>query len=451
MTDLTLDRTYSPTDFGAVGDGQAIDTAAVQAAIDAAAASRGSVVIPPGIFLIGAIFLESDMELTLSEGATLKAVTGDEHYPTIFSRVAGIEMEGPAALVNAIGKNNVRLNGNGVIDGSGQFWWDRYWGPDGHGGVRADYDKRGLRWAADYDTIRPRLVLFHECTNVSVSDVSMRQSPFWTLHLCYSTDVHVSGVTIGDSFGPSTDGIDIDSCSRVLVEKCTIACGDDDIVIKSGRDADGLRVGRPSTDIEIRDCLILEGEGISLGSDLSGGISNVRVSNITFRGTDYGFRLKSSWTRSGVVEDIRVSDLDMTDVGQPISYTLNWYPWFNAIEIPADYEGDVPAWWHVLAQPMPEGALPTTVRDIHVSGVVSRNSEGYEGPSRAFNLDGYPAHPMTDLFFERLDIEAKEFGRLIGVERVHFTDVTVSAARDIDPGNDLYDHKVHHQWRSRTA
>jgi len=448
MTDTTLTRTFSPVDFGAAGDGRTIDTVAVQEAIDAAAAVGGRVVVPAGTFLIGSIFLGSDMELTLSEGATLKAVTGDEHYPTIFSRLAGIEMDGPAALVNAIGRRNVRLNGTGTIDGSGQFWWDRYWGPDGTGGVRADYDGRGLRWAADYDTVRPRLVLFHECADVSVSDLSLRRSPFWTLHLCYCTDVHVSGVTIDEGFGPSTDGIDIDSCTRVLVEKCTISCGDDDIVIKSGRDADGLRVGRPACDIEIRDCLILEGEGISLGSDLSGGINDVRISDITFRGTDFGFRLKSSWTRSGVVENIRVTGLDMTDVREPISYTLNWYPWFNAIEIPADYEGEIPAWWHVLALPMPEGAMPTTVRDIHVSNVVSRTSDGYDGPSRAFRLEGYPVHPMTDLSFENLDIQAYEFGQLSGVERVQFSGVAVSA---VSPAQDTSggDHKVHFQWRPR--
>ncbi|WP_432974513.1 glycoside hydrolase family 28 protein [Dactylosporangium sp. CA-233914] len=445
---MTQPSEFDPREFGAKGDGVALDTAALQATIDAAGKAGGRVVVPAGTFLTGALFLTSGMEFHLGPGAVLAAATADEHYPTVFSRVAGIEMDGPAALLNAFEAHHLRITGPGSIDGRGQFWWDRYWGPDGKGGLRAEYDTRRLRWAADYDVRRPRILLVHESTDVLIEGLTIRRSPFWTVHLCYSRDVRVDGVTIVDSYGPSTDGIDIDSCERVLVENCTIACGDDNIVLKSGRDADGLRVGRVCADVEIRNCRILAGLGLAFGSDLSGGIRNVRIHDCEFAGTDYGFRIKSSRARSGFVRDVTFTDITMRDVAFPFSWALNWYPWFNTIQLPEDHNGEIPPSWRVLAQPTPPDAPLTAVEDIVVRNVRAELTPRYDGPSRAFDLDGYPENPMRNIRFDHVSVSAREFGKIVAVSGLRFDDVTLSVERDVDPDNDLYDHRTHHQWRT---
>ncbi|WP_116951870.1 glycoside hydrolase family 28 protein [Jiangella endophytica] len=440
---------FDPRDHGAAGDGVTLDTAAVQDAIDAAAKTGGRVTVTAGRYLVGALFLASGIEFHLGDGAELVAATGDEHYPTVFSRVAGIEMDGPAAILNAFGRHDLRITGTGGIDGRGQFWWDRYWGPDGTGGLRSEYDGRGLRWAADYDVRRPRVLLVHECRDVTIEGITIRRSPFWTVHLCYSRDVHVDGITIEDSFGPSTDGIDIDSCIGVLVENCSIDCGDDNIVLKSGRDADGLRVGRICRDVEVRNCRIGEGLGVALGSDLSGGIEDVRFHGLEFTGTDYGFRIKSSRSRSGFVRGVEFRDSTMRNVAFPFSLALNWYPWFNAIEIPADFTGEIPPWWHVLATPPPAGTPLTDVDGLTLADVRAGLDPGYDGPSLAFDLDGYPESPMRGIRFQRVSVTARELGRIVGVSGLRLDDVAVSIDQGADPRNDLDVHRVHHQWRPR--
>ncbi|WP_353807661.1 glycoside hydrolase family 28 protein [Agromyces sp. SYSU T00194] len=450
MTDIEVETIHDPRLYGAAADGVHIDTAAIQRAIDVAAKVAGRVILAGGTYRTGALFLRSGITFEIAEDATLLATTEDDQYPNIHSRLAGIEMDGPAAVINALDCEDVTLTGAGLIDGNGQFWWDRYWGPDGDGGVRADYDSRGLRWAADYDTVRPRLIFINESRRITVSGLHIRKSPFWTIHLCYTTDATIADITIADSFGPSTDGIDIDSCERVLVERCSIACGDDNIVLKSGRDADGRRVNRPCRDIDIRDCTIGEGLGVALGSDLSGGISDVRISDLRFEGTDYGFRIKSSRARGGVVENISVTDLEMTDVVFPFSFALNWYPWFNQIEIPDTFTGDIPPWWHVLATPIPDDLAPTTVRGMTISRAVSRLSDDYTGESRAFELDGYPENPMTGIRLEDVEIQATNLGQIIGVREFELNDVRIAIDSARDPSDDLKHHLTHPQWRART-
>lgn len=444
---MTERTEFDVRDFGAIGDGTASDTAALQSAIDAAARVGGRVVVSSGRYLIGSLFLSSGIEFHVSDDAVLLATTDDSEYPTVFSRVAGIEMDGPAALINLFDGHDVAITGTGLIDGRGQHWWDLYWGPDGKGGLRAEYETRGLRWASDYDVRRPRVILIHESTTVLIQGIRIKRSPFWTVHLCYSSDVRVDGIRIDESFGPSTDGIDVDSCSRVLIENCAIACADDNIVMKSGRDADGLRVGRVCEDIEIRNCLLGEGLGLAFGSDLSGGIRNVRIHDVEFIGTDYGVRIKSSRARGGYVKDVSAERITMRNVAFPLSFLLNWYPAFNSIAVPEDHVGPVPDSWRILTLPLPDPDALTVVDGFALRDVTSVNDPDYEGPSRAFDIDGYPEQPVVGLTLERVRIAARELGKMVGVEDVQLVDCALTIERDVDPENDLYDHRTHHEWR----
>jgi hypothetical protein len=184
---------------------------------------------------------------------------------------------------------------------------------------REDYEPKGLRWASDYDCQRPRLIQIYNSSNVDLQGLRLERSGFWTVHICYSRKVTVDGVTIRNNIGgkgPSTDGIDVDSSSDVLVEHCDIECNDDAICLKAGRDSDGLRVNRPTEHVTIRDNTVRAGAaGVTFGSETSGGIHDVEARRIHVLGSvSNGILFKSASTRGGTVENIVIHDMDIQDI-----------------------------------------------------------------------------------------------------------------------------------------
>ncbi|TVY11002.1 glycoside hydrolase family 28 protein [Paenibacillus cremeus] len=411
---------YPVEHFGAKGDGKTVCTEAIQTAIEEAAANGGGrVILSSGIYLSGALFLKSHVELEIGEGAMLRAIVSEEAYPSIWTRVAGIEMEWHSALLNVMGQSHVKIVGEGIVDGQGEYWWHKYWGTDRLGGMRKTYTAQGLRWAVDYDCKRPRLLLASDSSHTAISGLTFLRSPFWNVHICYSDQVTVSDLRIERNEGPSTDGIDIDSSTNVVVERCYVDCNDDNFCIKAGRDADGLRVNRPCENIIIRHCEMGRGGGITIGSETSGGVRNVEIHDITAHGTENGFRLKSARTRGGLIENIRVRSMRMTKVRNPFSFLLNWNPSYSYAQIPEGYTGDVPEHWKTMAEQVepPSLGIPhfrnIDISDVTVHSLDHADASGLRGhalPSKAFEVEAYPEQPIEGIRFSNIEMTVEQAG-----------------------------------------
>lgn len=366
---------YNVADYGAKGDALEMNTVAIQKAIDAAEQAGGGIVtFSPGIYLTGALFVGNNVNFNIPKGTTLIGSQDINDYKKIDTRVAGVEMNWPSALVNIIGKKNAAISGDGVINGRGKVFWDKY------RSMRKEYDPKGLRWIVDYDCERPRGILIAECENVTVENIVLYQPGFWSLHILYSKYVTVDGIIISNNIegrGPSTDGIDIDSSEYILVQNSNINCNDDNFCLKAGRDSDGLRVNRPCRYVVIRDCIAGHGDGLfTCGSETSGGISNIVAYNMTGMGTKYGLRFKSTCQRGGVIENIYLCNIEMIGVRDPFVVDLNWHPAYSTSKLPEGYdEKSVPAHWIKMLTPVDPKQGTPKFRNVHFINVTATNAQ----------------------------------------------------------------------------
>ena len=393
-------RIFLANRFGAVGDSLTKSTKAIQKAIDACARAGGGIItFKPGTYVTGALFLKNNVHLHVDIEVTLLGSQEDADYPSLWTRVAGIEMQWPAALINVNDQKNVKISGGGTIDGHGEKWWDRYWS------LRREYEPRGLRWASDYDAERVRLMVIWKSTDVTVENLNLRRSGFWTVQVVYSDHVTVDGITIRDNKGPSTDGVDIDSSSYVLVQHCDIDNNDDDICLKAGRDFDGLRVNRPTEYIVIRNNITRRGGGIlSFGSETAGGIRKVVAYQNQGIGTNEGIRFKSARTRGGFVEDVLIRDIKMENVPLPFTFTLNWNPSYSYATIPKEVK-DIPPHWIVMNTPVvPAERGLCAFRNITIENVE------VSGAMRIFSASGLPEKMISNVRWVNVTAQGKEAG-----------------------------------------
>ncbi len=399
-------KTFYVNDFGGTGDAIFDNTSAIQKTIDAcAAAGGGTVSFHPGIYLTGSVFIKSNVIFNVPKGVMIAGSQNIEDYKKINTRVAGIEMKWPAALINIIGQTNAAITGDGVIHGRGKVFWDKYWT------MRRDYEPRGLRWIVDYDCERPRGILIAECRDVTVKDIVLYQPGFWSLHILYSEHVTVDNIIISNNIegrGPSTDGVDIDSSRKILVQNSYINCNDDNFCLKAGRDADGLRVNRPTEYIVIRNCVAGHGDGLfTLGSETSGGIRNVVAYNLKAHGTSYGIRFKSTTQRGGVIENIYLSNIVMYDVRNPFTVDLNWHPSYSTSLLPEGYDYEsLPIHWKVMLQEVsPEQGTPK-FRNIFLENVKAT------GARTAIRTIGIESSTLDNFHLSNVSIEAQSAGTI---------------------------------------
>lgn len=409
-------------DFGAVADGRTKDTAAIAKAIeDAAQAGGGTIYFPAGQYLTGPIHLKSNITLHLDAGAVLKfSEDFDDYLPMVKSRWEGLECVNFSPQIYAYKAENIAIVGRGTIDGQGRAWWNSY---QRNRAAAEDKDRiaRVAKYvemfreknkdALGYDYfeqkgwfLRPPMIQPVECRRVRIEGVHLKDPPFWTCNLVYCDDVTVTGISIKNpADSPNTDGINPDSCRNVHISDCHISVGDDCITIKSGRDEDGRRVGRPCENITVTNCTMLDGHGgVVIGSEMSGGVKNVTISNCVFDGTDKGIRMKTTRGRGGAVEDIRVSNILMTNIPIGPIY-LNMF--------------------YTRAPEEPLSERTPAFRNLHFSNITVKGA-----PVAGYIL-GLPERPIENVTFTDINIDAETGFQCKDAQGVTFDRVTIDTKK----------------------
>jgi len=414
-------RLYNVLNYGAVPDGETLNTSAIQKAIDDCSSKGGGIVtFSPGRYLTGSIYLKEGVHLVVPKGVMILGSKNLNDYPEIDTRVAGIEMTWPSALINVLNQKNIKMSGDGIIHGQGKVFWDAYWK------LRHEYEAKGLRWIVDYDSKRPRTLLVSESSDVTIEDLTFQQAGFWTIQLLYSSYCTIGGVVIQnniDGHGPSTDGIDIDSSSRILVENCDIDCNDDNFCLKSGRDADGLRVNKPTEYIVIRNCISRAGSGLlTCGSETSGGIRYVLADGLKAKGTNVGIRLKSAMNRGGTTEHIYIKNVEMDNIKTVFEATMNWNPNYSYSKLPKEYEGKtLPAHWQKMLEKVPESKGTPYFNNVYLSDFKITNSRTF------MSVSGSQQSLMKNFSFNDIDAEVEKIGNVSYAKDWAFSDVQIKA------------------------
>ncbi len=420
----------SITDFGAVSGGQSLNTQAFADAIEAVTKKGGGkVIIPAGIWLTGPVILKSNLELHAQSGALIIFSTNKDLYPLVETSFEGLNTW--RCISPIFGKNieNVAFTGSGVWDGSGDAWrfvkkdkltsqqWKNLlatggvlndkkntWYPSEqykNASENADSNvPTHLKTKEDYeavrDFLRPVMVSISNSKRIKFDGPVFQNSPAWCIHPLIIEDLILKNLTIRNPwYSQNGDGIDIESCKNVLVENCKLDVGDDAICIKSGKDEIGRMRGIPSENLVIRNNTVYHGHGgVTVGSEMSGGVRNMHVSNCTFMGTDVGLRFKSNRGRGGVVENIYISGIRMIDIPTyAISFNL-YYGGKSVSEMLDDGS--------ITNVSVPEAVSDETpqFKDIFISDITVK------GALQAVLLQGLPEMNLENVKLSKMFIES---------------------------------------------
>lgn len=441
------DLRVSVKDFGGVGDGVTLNTEAFAKAMKHLSDKGGGHLdVPAGIWLTGPIEILSNCDLHVTPNAVIIFDPDRDLYPIIQTVFEGLDTRRCESPVHAEGARNISITGGGVLDGSGEAWrmvkkskltdgeWrklvasggvvsrdGRIWYPD-EGFEKATMfsnmnvpsaDLTEEQWNEIKSFLRPNMVSLRNCENVLLEDCSFQNSPCWNVHPLMCKNVIVNRVNIRNPYySQNGDAIDVDSCENVLITNSTFDAGDDGICIKSGKDADGRRRARPCKNLIVDNCTVFHGHGgFTVGSEMSGGVENIKVSNCRFLGTDVGLRFKSTRGRGGVVKNIYINDIYMKDIlADAILFDL-FYGGKSAVEAAAEKDETV----NVPAVPVDE--TTPEFRDIYISNVCCN------GASRAMLFNGLPEMPVTNINVSDCTITADEGITLRNSQDITFKNV----------------------------
>ena len=357
-------------DYGARGDGKTLDTAAIQKAIDDCAGKGGGTVKLAGAtkFVSAPLVLKSHITLEIAAGTTLEASTNHTDFPEIEQ----FHDKGRQSLLSAANAEDITIRGGGVIDGRGESWWENR-GPG---------------------STRPRLIVFDHCKHILMENVTVQNSPMWQIVPYYSEDLTFRNMKVlaPEPEGHNTDGIDPFSSKHIIIDHVTIDTGDDNVAIKSGQPG-SLGPDDPTTDITITDCIFLKGHGLSVGSEVSGGVTHLRVERVTFKGTTQGIRVKSGRDRGNDIGDFVYKDITMEDVGTAIQIT-DYYTAGGSKEGAA------------AVSPAPITRLTPHIHDITIENLK------VSGAKVAMDVEGLPEAPIQGLHLKNVEISSAKGAKL---------------------------------------
>ena len=411
---------------GANPSGQKLNTELINQTIDKLNAhGGGTLFFPAGKYLTGAIKLKSNLTLELEVGATLLFSDNfDDYLPFVEMRHEGILMKSFSPLINAVDAENITIKGEGKLDGQGKKWWDEFfriivdlktngvrdinkyqpmW--DQANDVKALYAETNEDYVSSLQRrfFRPPFIQTLRCKNVKIEGITLVNSPFWTVNPEFSENVTVDGITIHNPLSPNTDGINPESCRYVHISNCHISVGDDCITLKSGRDLQGRKLNAPDEDITITNCTMLAGHGgVVIGSEMSGGVKKVVISNCVFDGTERGIRIKSTRGRGGVVEDIQVNNIVMRNIHQ------------EAIILDLLYS---------KMPPEPLSERTPIFRNINISNLTGSDVQ------IPIKIRGLEESPITGISLSNIHLEAKEKCLFENCKRVEMNDVFVNGEK----------------------
>jgi polygalacturonase len=392
-------KVFDVRQFGAKGDGATYDTVAIQKALDACGeAGGGTVKFSPGTYLCQPISLRTKTTLLLEAGATLQAGTNQSNF--MKSPGNWLEAQSGSDFIPFIsGKNltDVVLTGKGTIDGNGAVWWEEA--------------EKARQKVSGFTLPRPNLIVLTRCKNVRLENLTVQNSPKFHFVPTECEDVVISNVTIlAPERAANTDAIDPSSCKNVLITRCHIDVGDDNIAIKAGKKL-GIREFA-SEDITVTDCTFLHGHGVSIGSETVGGVRNLTVRNCTFENTENGLRIKSQRGKGGIVENISYSDITMKNVNPAV--TLTCYYMNNSA---GDKTG-------------PTGAVSNTASALAVGTPIYRNIRisnlKATCPKGAGVINGLPESMISNVVFENVQISAAKSFEIRNAKDIQLKNTTVS-------------------------
>jgi polygalacturonase len=336
--------------YGAKADGITLNTSSINKAIAACSGNGGGVVlIPQGLWLTGPLMMKSNVNLHVSRAALLQFTDDKNQYKLVEGNYEGHAAVRNESPISGTGLSNIAITGEGIIDGHGEVWRaiskDRLTEAEwkklvASGGVVSENGKswypsesyaKGLKTPSAgiignektikdnepfKDFFRPNMLVLTNCKKVLLQGVTLQNSPAWDIHTLLCEDLTVQNVRVRNAWNAQNgDGIDVESCRNVLIENSTFDAGDDGICIKSGRDEEGRKRGKPTENVVVRNNVVYRAHGgFVIGSEMSGGARNIFVSDCTFIGTDIGLRFKTTRGRGGVVENIFIKNISMEDI-----------------------------------------------------------------------------------------------------------------------------------------
>ena len=459
QTSFKKDSTYI-TKFGAIADGQTLNTQAINAAIDACNKKGGGVVVvPAGLWLTGPLVLKSNVNLHLKKGALLQFTKDFNQYQLVEGNWEGIPQMRNQSPVSATNATNIAITGFGVIDGGGEAWrqvrkekltesqWKKWISAGGV--VSADgnswypseqwlkatkmknageitSDKTPEFYKSIKDFLRPNLIVITKCKKVLLEGVTFQNSAAWCLHPLMSEDLTVRNVTVKNPwFAQNGDGIDVESCNRVLIENSSFDVGDDGLCMKSGRDEAGRKRGMPTENVIIRDCKVYHAHGgFVIGSEMSGGARNIWVTNCTFIGTDIGLRFKTTRGRGGIVENIYCNDIQMIDIpGEAILFDM-YYMSVDPVAL-AGEKRELPK-----VETLPVTDATPQFRNFVVKNVVCN------GASKGIFIRGIPEMHVKDVLLENLTLQADKGIDCQEASGITFKNITI-LSKETNPVVDI--------------